>query len=225
MQIQISGWKKVYFYYGAIFFGLGLLGSLLNSRLSLPELAGEAFERFSVELAEAGLIRPREVREVTVSSPRLASVVLVSEVNERNDKYEALNKQVQLRIEERARVIRYVASEKEWFNSPQMKPLLNNQQFLIGWDRGGKQEGLDGSSMVFSIPKMMAAEFFSRLTNQRPEAPLFNLELISGSQNALYRISFEESSCSFNHWIRVIDILLDIWETSLRRGNFGETLW
>lgn len=228
MQIQMGGWKKVYFYYGVIFFGLGLLGLLFNSRFSLPELAQYLFDDFSKELAEVGLIRSRESREVTVASPRSLVVALVCLDNNGNSKNEAINEQIKFRLEERVRVIRYVVSEKEWLESLQTRSLLRQYRFLIGLDLSENRKNADRLSVVFTIPKSMAVEFFDRLINQRPELDSFKLELISGQQNALYRLSFIDSAFSFRQLLKVIDILLDIWETAednLQRGNFGETLW
>lgn len=228
MQIQMGGWKKVYFYYGVIFFGLGLLGFLFNSRLSLPELAQYLLDDFSRELAEVGLIRSRESREVTVTSPRLSVVALVCLDNNGNSKDEAINDQIQFRLEERVRVIRYVVSEKEWLESPQTRSLLRKYRFLIGLDLSENRKDSERLSIVFTIPKSMVTEFFDRLINQRPELALFKLELISGQQNSLYRLSFMESAFSSRQLLKVIDDLLDIWETAehnLQRGNFGETLW
>lgn len=223
----MGGWKKVYVYYGIIFFGLGLIGFLFNSRLRFPELAQLTFDNFSSELADIGLIRSRESREVTISNPRLP-IVFVSFINNGNGKYEALDEQMKLRIEERVPVIRYLVSEKEWARSNQTITLLRKYRFLMGLDHNESHENSDRVSIVFTVPKLIAAEFFNRLINQRPELPLFKLELISRQQSFLYRLSFGEATFSSGHLMKVIDILLDLWETSehsLQRGNFGETFW
>ncbi len=228
MQIQINGWKKVYFFYGIVFFGLGVLGFFFNNRLSLSRLAQLAFANVSQELSDLGLIPFGESRAVTVFNPRLRSIVLVYPENTGGSLYDGLKERILYREGARTEVISYPVSEREWFKSPQSRWLLNNDRFVIGVNPDSDWNSLKEASILFSLSKPMTAEFVNRLINYQPEIPLFKLELISRGQTFLYSFSLEESQSTSVHLMKVMDILLDLWETgghSLQRGNYRETLW
>ncbi|MGE5606768.1 MAG: hypothetical protein ACM3YE_13895 [Bacteroidota bacterium] len=228
MPFQIGDWKKVYLFFGIICFSLGLLGFFLDNRLSLTRIAQLALTNVSRELADLGLIPSGESREVMVFNPRLRSIVLVCPESSGKSLYVAIKERIINRMGAQTQIISYPDSEREWFKSPQSGWLLNNERLLIGLDLGAGREGLTGPSILFSLSKSMTAEFINRLLNHRPELPLFKLELIAKGQTFLYKFSFGESDSSSGNLLKVIDILLDLWETggrNLRRGNYRETFW
>lgn len=225
MQIQMGGWKKVYFYYGIVFFGLGLFGFLINNRLEFTKITRVTFDDFFTELADIGLTGNRESREVTALNPGTAPIGFVCLDNDGKSRYGIINEQLQRRMEGRIRFRRIEVSDKEWFNTGQVDWSLNNHRFLIGLDLSENREDLERTGIVFTVPKAMAAEFVNRVLNRLSEIPSFKLELISREPFFLYRFNIGESILSSGHLMKVIDILLDLWESSLRRGNFGETLW
>lgn len=228
MQIQMSGWKKIYFFYGIIFFAIGLLSLLFNSQFSLPKLAQLTLDNFSRELADLGLMNSGESREVIALNPVSRPMVLMCFDRSGDPNYQALNEQIQFRIEERFQIIPFPVSQGEWFKSPQTRMLLNDGRFLIGLELGANREGPEGPGVIFSLSKTMAAELFNRLVNQQPELPLFGLELIFREQNSLYRLRLREAPFSSEHLLKVTDLLLDLWETAdrnLQRGNFRDKFW
>ncbi len=227
MQIQMSGWKKIYFFYGIIFFVIGLLGFLFNSQFSVTKLTQLPLDYFSRELADLGLMPSGESREVTISNHVSTPIVLLCLNSNVDHKYQVLNEQIQFKIEERFQMVRYPVSGGEWFQSPQTRMLLNDDRFLIGLDLSASRDGLEGPSVIFSLSQGMAVKFFHRLVNQKPEFPLFGLELLSREQNLLYRLSFREALTP-DHLLKVTDILLDLWQTAdrnLQRGNYRDTFW
>ena len=228
MQIQIGGWKKIYLYYGLIFFGLGLLGFSLNNRVNLSQLVKGALFCVSQELSGLGLIPSGAIQEVSVSHSGLLPVVFIYPNRTGDPQYETLRGQILAKLEERNSVIGYSVPMPEWYRSPQVKPLLSNGRFLVGLTFSANEASFEVPSIIFSIPKPMTAEFLNCIINQETDFPLFKLELLTRGQNCLYRLSFGKSRLSSEHFLKVLDILLDLWERaglSGRRGNYLETFW
>ncbi len=211
MQIQLNGWNKVYIFYGAIFFGLGLFG-FLGSRFDLSKLTRFIVNDFSSGLAEVGLIKSQESREVIVKPSRLP-VVLTSFVADREIHYLNLVEQIKGRIQGKAWVVHYSVPSQDWLKSNQIISLINEQQFLIGLDKETGLEDSVGFSIVFTIPKTSAAILFKNLVNYRPELPLFQLVQISSRDNSLYRLNFIKPPVSSAHWMAVVDVILETWKT------------
>lgn len=212
MLIQISGWKKIYLFYGVIFFSMGLLGFIFNSRVALPQLARFILDDFSGELAEVGLIRSRESRSVIVINPRLSPVVLISLIDNGEPGYRATVDRIHKRMARKSRVIHYPVSGKDWLKSPPIRSLINKNRFLVGVESAGAMDS-DRISIVFTIPKPMIVKFFNELLTKNPELPLFQLVQIYSQPNSLYRFSFTKPSVSYAHWTKVIDTLLETWKT------------
>lgn len=224
MRTEISGWKKVYLFYGVLCFSLGLLGFFFNNGLRLPRLARLALMNVSRELSALGLVPSETSREVTVSNPRFHSIIYVDGIG--NSRYAGLKEGIRYRLQARSYVISYPVSEREWYKTPRFEGLLSNGRFLVGLDLETGGEGMEGPSILFSLERLMTVEFINRLINCQPEIPLFKLELISRGQTYLYRFGFEDPHSSSGHLMKVIDILLDLWETggpNLQRGNYRET--
>lgn len=214
MQIQMSGWKKLYLFYGIVFFGLGLLGFLLTNRIKLREIGGGAFADFFQELAEVGLAPRRASREVTVSNLGTMPIYVVCQDSNEARIFEGIAEQIQRRPEERVQVHRVQAAGKEWFKTKQINRLLSEYRFIIGLDEGEKEGDLKKSGIVFSIPETMTAEFLDRLLNRRPEIASFKLDLISREPTPLYRLDLGKSMISSGLLMEVIDMLLDLWVSS-----------
>ena len=225
MHIQISGWKKVYFFYGLIFFGLGLIGFFFNNRLSLSRVAQLALVNLSKELSDLGLLASGESREVTVFNLRSRSIVIIYPDSIGDSQSNGLKERILYRMGAGTQVVSYRVSERDWFKSPQSEWLLSDDRFVIGLDPNAVLEGLEGPSILFSLSKPMAVEFVNRLLNHQPEFPLFKLELIWRGQTFLYGLSFGKSG-GFSSCLKATDILLDLWETGGRNllwGNYRET--
>lgn len=218
MRIQINGWKKIYLFYGVIFFGMGLFGFVFNSRLTVSELARFFLDDLSEELAEVGLIHSRESREVPVINPRVSPVVLFSRVDNGEPGYRALVNQIYNRMAKKARVAHYQVSGEEWLRSPHISSLINKNRLLIGVENAGALSP-DQLNIVFTVPKKTAVDFFERLVNQKPELPLFQLRQIDSRLKSLYGLSFVNPSVSLTHWMRVIDALLETWKSTNNQGG------
>lgn len=228
MQIKKGGWKKLYLFYGIIFFSLGLLGFLFNSRVSLSQLAQGALVGVARELAGLGLIPSGTTQEVSVSHSGLVPVVFICPTGTGDPRYEILREQILAKIEEKNPVIEYSASMPQWYRLPQIRSFLSKGQFLVGLTLDTNQSSYKAPAIIFSISKPMTIQFLNQITNLQTDFPLFKLELIARGQNYLYGFSFDEPSLSARHLLKVIDILLDLWKTegpNGRWGNYLETFW
>lgn len=226
--MQMDGWKKVYWYYGIIFFGLGLLGFLFNNRVSLPQLAQLTLTHVSRELTDLGLIPPGVSREATVSHPGATQILFVTPYHSMDSQSEGLKEQIYNWLAEKTHLVRYPVAGPEWYKSPQTEELLIEGRFLIGMEPIVNGKGFVVPGILFSVSDFMAAEFFKGLINQRPDFPLFKLELIAKGENHLYRLSFGEPGFSSGHLITVLDSLLKLWKTAgsnQQRRNYRETIW
>lgn len=218
MQIQVNGWKKIYLFYGVIFFAMGLFGFVFNSRLIISELARFIFNDLSGELAEVGLIHSHDSREVAVINPRMSPVVLFSRIDNGDPEYRTLVNQIYNRTAKKTKVVHYQVSGEEWLKSPHIISLINENRLLIGVEYSGALS-TDQLNIVFTVPKKTAVEFFERLVNQKPELPLFQLRQIDSRLNSLYGLNFADPSVSLIHWMRVIDALLENWKTMNDQGG------
>lgn len=219
MQIQINGWKKIYLFYGVIFFGMGLFGFVSNSRLTFFQLARFFLDDLSEELAEVGLLHSRESREVAVINPQMSPVVLFSRIDNGEPGYRAMVNQIYNRMAKKAKIVHYQVSGEEWLKSPYIKSLINENRLFIGVENFSALSP-DQLNIVFTVPKMTAVKFFERLENQKPELPLFQLRQIDSQHKSFYGLNFVNPPVSLTHWMRVIDALLETWkQMNDREGN------
>lgn len=216
MQIRTGAWKKVYFFYGIIFFGIGLFGILLTDRFDYSRLLRLTFDRFTEELADTGLIIPRGSREVAVSNSGLSPIIFLCPEMIGNENLRDLEQQIRFRLEKKAPLIRYRVAVQEWLKAPQLQTLLKGDSFLIGLVINPDRELPERMSLIFSLPKMAAPHFWTQITKQRPELPLFKLELLADQPDGLYRFEFMEPHSAAD-LLRVVDILLNFWT----RTGFG----
>ncbi|NLW49149.1 MAG: hypothetical protein GXY86_17675 [Firmicutes bacterium] len=213
MQIQNGGWKKVYLFYGVIFFSLGFLGFLFNSRLALSELARFILDDFAEELAEVGVVRSRKSRVVTVDNYRLSTAVLISRADNGGPQYKATVERIYETMAQKIQVVHYPASDAEWLTSPEIRSLIAENRFLIGVESSSAIAAADGLSIIFTLPRSMVLNLLEKLATQNPELPLFELGQINSPSSSLYRFSYLKPSVSNIHWMKVIDALVETWET------------
>lgn len=213
MRFQIGVWKKVYLFYGVVFFGIGLFGFLFNSRSDLSGLTRNFLDGFSEELAEVGLVRTSESRVVNGINRKTPTVVLNSWTANGGSQYESMVEEIKARMGERARVIHYSAPGRDWLKSFQVRSLISKEQPFIGLERIESPETADRLGMVFTATKWSASRIFNQLISQNPELPLFKLEQIFSQDISLYRLSFTESTVFTEHWIKVAAIILDELES------------
>ncbi|NLY74877.1 MAG: hypothetical protein GX075_06200 [Firmicutes bacterium] len=216
MQIRTGAWKKAYFFYGIVFFGIGLFGILSTDRFDYSGLIQLTFDRFTEELADAGLIIPRGSREVAVSNSGLASIVFLCPEMIGNENLRDLEQQIRFRLEKKAPLIRYRVAVQERLKAPQLLTLLKRDSFLIGLVINSDRELPERMGLIFSLPKTAAPHFWTQITKQPPELPLFKLELLADQPDGLYRFEFTEPHSAAD-LLRVVDILLNLWT----RTGFG----
>jgi hypothetical protein len=212
MQIKIGGWKKIYLFYGVVFFSLGLFGFLFNSRLALSEIAEFIMDDFPEELVEVGIVRSRKIPVVTVSNDRLSPTFLISRNDNSSSEYRVMVERIYRRMAQKVQVVHYSASGADWLNTPEIVSLMNENRFIIGVENSDRMAA-HGFSIIFSVSKPMIVNFFERLVNQNPGLPLFELGQINSPSNSIYRFRYLKPSVSDTHLMKVIDTLLETWET------------
>jgi hypothetical protein len=201
MANPFKGWLKIYLFYGAAFFLLGLLGYLASDQITLTSWSTRQIQKIS-QVWSFITYREDNAQTVPAFTSQPAKIVLqVYRAQVLNGKFEELLVKLRGELQKRFKqVVIIPVVDLNIHNSEIVNP--NATLMLIGYKQvfNPQQAGsVTQSSLYFSMPEpasyMLCGKFIQAMTGI---VPTFNFNKQDYGRNAIYELSWDTTGNTQN---------------------------